>query len=51
MQGAEEIVSMGKSMGLEVGGADTEELVEDPKEELMKEKLAELQGEQQKVLA
>ncbi|KAM6467503.1 uncharacterized protein PHA67_012932 [Liasis olivaceus] len=45
-----EIVSMCKSMGLDVDRADIEELVEDHKEELTAEELAELQSEQQKAL-
>ncbi|KAM6181721.1 zinc finger and SCAN domain-containing protein 29, partial [Erethizon dorsatum] len=40
----------GQKMGLEVDGADTEELVENHEEELMTEELAELQSEQQKAL-
>ncbi|KAM6435888.1 tigger transposable element-derived protein 1-like [Liasis olivaceus] len=47
---AEEIVSMGKSMGLVVDDEDIEELVEDHEEELTMEELAELQSEQQKAL-
>ncbi|XP_044302391.1 tigger transposable element-derived protein 1-like [Varanus komodoensis] len=47
----EEIVSLGKSMGLDVNGADIEELIKDHKEELTAEELAELQSEQQKALA
>ncbi|KAM6468469.1 uncharacterized protein PHA67_007400 [Liasis olivaceus] len=46
----EEIVSVCKSMGLDVDGTDIEELVEDHKEELTTEELAELQSEQQKAL-
>ncbi|XP_004875399.1 olfactory receptor 9K2-like [Heterocephalus glaber] len=46
----EETVSMGKSMGLDVDGADIEKLVEDLKKELMTEGLAELQSEQHKAL-
>ncbi|KAM6451670.1 uncharacterized protein PHA67_018236 [Liasis olivaceus] len=45
-----EIVSMCKNMGLDVDGADIEELVEDHEEELTTEELAELQSEQQKML-
>ncbi|XP_044137796.1 tigger transposable element-derived protein 1-like [Bufo gargarizans] len=46
----EEIVSMGKSMGLDVDGADVEELVEEHREELTTEELSELHGEQQRAL-
>lgn len=48
-QEAEEIMSIGKSMSLDIDGADTEELVEDHEEEL-KMGLAGLQSEQQKLL-
>ncbi|XP_039608438.1 uncharacterized protein LOC120528359 [Polypterus senegalus] len=46
----DEIVSMGKSMGLEVENEDIDDLVLDHKEEVMMEKLAELQQEQHKLL-
>lgn len=46
----QETVSLGKSTGLDIEGADTGELVEGHKEELMMEELAELQREQQEVL-
>ncbi|XP_051783790.1 tigger transposable element-derived protein 1-like [Erpetoichthys calabaricus] len=46
----DEIVSMGKSMGLEVDNEDIEELVLDHKEELTTEELTELQQEQHKLL-
>ncbi|XP_039608550.1 tigger transposable element-derived protein 1-like [Polypterus senegalus] len=46
----DEIVSIGKSMGLEVDNEDIEELVLDHKEELTTEELAELQQEQHKLL-
>ncbi|XP_040286123.1 tigger transposable element-derived protein 1-like [Bufo bufo] len=46
----EEIVSMGKSMGLDVDGADVEELVKEHREELTTEELSELHSEQQKAL-
>uniref|UniRef100_A0A8C5W8W6 HTH CENPB-type domain-containing protein n=1 Tax=Leptobrachium leishanense TaxID=445787 RepID=A0A8C5W8W6_9ANUR len=49
-QVVEEIVSMGKTMGLDVDSADIEELVEDHAEELTTKELAELQSEQQKAL-
>ncbi|KAF7235332.1 Tigger transposable element-derived protein 1 [Varanus komodoensis] len=49
-QVVEEIVSLGRSMGLDVSGAEIEGLVEDQKEELTTEELAELQSEQQKAL-
>lgn len=41
---------MGKSMGVGIDGADTEEIAADQKEGLMMEKCAELQSEQQKAL-
>ncbi|KAF7253304.1 LIM and senescent cell antigen-like-containing domain protein 2 [Varanus komodoensis] len=50
-EAVEEIASLGKSMGLDLSGADIEKLVEDHKEELMTEELAELQSELQKALA
>ncbi|KAM4688985.1 tigger transposable element-derived protein 1-like [Discoglossus pictus] len=43
----EEIVSLGKSMGLEVSADDINELVEEQREELSTEELQELQREQQ----
>ena len=43
----EEIVSMGKSMGLEVDEGDVNELVVEHEEELTTEELRELQAEQQ----
>ncbi|XP_039608453.1 tigger transposable element-derived protein 1-like isoform X1 [Polypterus senegalus] len=46
----DEIVSMGKSMGLEVDIEDIEELVLDHKKELTTEELAELQQQQQQLL-
>ncbi|XP_066978517.1 tigger transposable element-derived protein 1-like isoform X3 [Macrobrachium rosenbergii] len=50
VQVVDEIVSMGKSMGLEVNDADMEELVEDHREELTTEELLELQSEQVKAI-
>lgn len=41
---------MGKSVGLNIDGVDTKELVKDHKDELTKEEFAELHSEQQKVL-
>lgn len=45
----EDIVSMGKSMGLEVNNEDIEELVEEHNQDLTTEELQELHREQQKV--
>ncbi|GLV33258.1 hypothetical protein CBL_08426 [Carabus blaptoides fortunei] len=45
-----EIVSLAKSMGLDVDSDDVEELFEDHRNELTTEQLQELQGEQQEVL-
>lgn len=45
----EDIVSMGKSMGLEVNDEDIEELVEEHNQDLTTEELQELHREQQKV--
>ena len=42
----ESIVSLGKSLGLDVSGQDVEELVEDHREELTTEELQDLQLEQ-----
>ncbi|XP_066977870.1 tigger transposable element-derived protein 1-like [Macrobrachium rosenbergii] len=47
----EEIVSVAKSMGLEVSADDVEELVEEHSIELTTEELQQLQKEQQKILA
>lgn len=41
---------MGKTMGLDINGADRKELVEDHKEELMMGALSKLKSGQQKVL-
>ncbi|XP_051783832.1 uncharacterized protein LOC114652508 isoform X2 [Erpetoichthys calabaricus] len=46
----DEILSMGKSMGLEVDNEDIEEVVLDHKKEVTMEELAELQQEQHKLL-
>jgi hypothetical protein len=45
-----EIVSLGKSMGLDVDSDDVEELIEDHRNELTTEELQELQREQQEVI-
>ena len=45
-----DIVTMGEGTGLEFDKEDVEELVEEHKEELTMEELAELQSEQQKAL-
>ncbi|XP_051785430.1 tigger transposable element-derived protein 1-like [Erpetoichthys calabaricus] len=47
VQLVEEIVSLGKSMGLDVDGADLDELVEENSEELTTDELKELHKEQQ----
>ncbi|XP_051819411.1 activating transcription factor 7-interacting protein 2 isoform X1 [Antechinus flavipes] len=47
----EDIVSLGKSMGLEVSDEDIEELVKEHREELSTEELQELQREQQQIVA
>ena len=47
----EEIVSIGKTLGLEVNEEDIEELLDDHKEDLNTTELQELQNEQQKTLA
>lgn len=44
----EELVSLGKSLGLEVDDADVEELVKEHKDKLKTEELQDLQQEQQK---
>jgi hypothetical protein len=46
----DDIVSLGKSMGLEVDNADMEELVEDHRNGLTTEELEHLQKEQQKTV-
>lgn len=46
----EEIVSIGKTLGLEVNEEDVEELLDDHKEDLNTTELQELQNEQQKTL-
>ena len=47
----EEIVSIGKTLGLEVNEEDVEEQLDDHKEDLNTTELQELQNEQQKTLA
>ena len=44
----EEIISLGRSMGLEVDSEDVEELVQDHRTELTTEELVYIQNEQQK---
>lgn len=46
----DDIVSLGKNMGLEVNNEDVEELVEDHKNELSTEELEQLQEQQQKAI-
>ena len=47
----EHIVSLGKSMGLELNAEDVEELVEEHRTELSTEELPDLQKEQQQIVA
>ena len=46
----DDIVSLGKNMGLEVNNEDVEELLEDHKDELSMEELEQLQKQLQKAL-
>jgi len=46
----DDIVSLGKNMGLEVNSEDVEELLEDHKDELSTEELEQLQKQLQKVI-